>query len=87
MRRAGLFFLALALLCSDLALPSHAEATFRRGRYRPGPGPMPPGWDWWRIYPWSPYNYGRNPYNPAVVGYPYIVPTPYPVYSPMGSPS
>jgi uncharacterized protein (TIGR03000 family) len=37
-----------------------------------------PGWDWRRIYPWSPYNYGRNPYYPAV--YPYVVP--YPVYSP-----
>jgi hypothetical protein len=33
-----------------------------------------PGWDWWRIYPWSPYNYGRNPYNPIVYPYPY---TPY----------
>lgn len=22
----------------------------------------PPGWDWWRIYPWSPYNAWRNPY-------------------------
>jgi uncharacterized protein (TIGR03000 family) len=37
-----------------------------------------PGWDWWRIYPWSPYNYGRNPYNPIV--YPYV--QPYPVYQP-----
>jgi uncharacterized protein (TIGR03000 family) len=38
----------------------------------------PPGWDWWRIYPWSPYNYGRNPYNP--IRYPYY--EPYPVYVP-----
>jgi hypothetical protein len=34
-----------------------------------------PGWDWWRTYPWSPYNYGRNPYNPIRIypypGYPY----------------
>jgi hypothetical protein len=46
------------------------------------------GWDWWRTCPWSPYNYGRNPYNPAVVLYPYIVPnrfrayTPYRLYNP-----
>jgi uncharacterized protein (TIGR03000 family) len=40
-----------------------------------------PGWDWWRIYPWSPYNYGRNPYNPA--WYPYVAP--YPVYAPYAS--
>src|SRR5438093_452151 len=31
---------------------------------RSNPG-IVPGSDWWRIYPWSPYNYGRNPYNPA----------------------
>ncbi len=40
-----------------------------------------PGWDWWRTYPWSPYNYGRNPYNPIVVPYPYYV-NPLPVYTP-----
>jgi uncharacterized protein (TIGR03000 family) len=40
-----------------------------------------PGWDWWRTYPWSPYKYGRNPYNPIV--YPYVAPYPayYPYYS------
>jgi uncharacterized protein (TIGR03000 family) len=37
-----------------------------------------PGWDWQRIYPWSPYNYGRIPYNPAVVP----VPVPYYAYEP-----
>jgi uncharacterized protein (TIGR03000 family) len=42
-----------------------------------------PGWDWWRIYPWSPYNYGRSPYNPA--WYPYVVP--YPVYTPYAAPT
>jgi uncharacterized protein (TIGR03000 family) len=41
-----------------------------------------PGSDWWRIYPWSPYNYGRNPYNPIVVPYPYPYVYPYPVYPP-----
>jgi uncharacterized protein (TIGR03000 family) len=76
------------LLGSGLVLPPHANATFRRIRYRPAPGPMP-GSDWWRIYPWSPYNYGRNPYNPAIVYpyvYPYVVPYPYPVYPPPASP-
>src|SRR5665213_3345298 len=36
-----------------------------------------PGWDADRIYPWSPYNYGRNPYNPAMGSYP---PPYYPAY-------
>jgi len=35
-----------------------------------------PGWDWQRTYPWSPYNYGRNPYNPAIMPY-YSQPYPY----------
>ena len=39
-----------------------ADLAHRNGRL--------PGWDWWRIYPWSPYNYGRNPYNPIWI-YPY----------------
>jgi uncharacterized protein (TIGR03000 family) len=32
-----------------------------------------PGWDWWRIYPWSPYNAWRNPYwyPPYNYNYPY----------------
>jgi uncharacterized protein (TIGR03000 family) len=42
-----------------------------------------PGWDWWRIYPWSPYNYGRNPYNPIILPYPmYYSGYPYPLYVP-----
>jgi uncharacterized protein (TIGR03000 family) len=41
-----------------------------------------PGWDWWRTYPWSPYNYGRNPYNPIIYPYPYVAGYPYPVYPP-----
>jgi uncharacterized protein (TIGR03000 family) len=39
-----------------------------------------PGWDWWRTYPWSPYNYGRNPYNPILYPYPYVYG--YPGYDP-----
>jgi uncharacterized protein (TIGR03000 family) len=85
MRRGLLFPLALLLASAVLlSLPGTAEAQRRfigRG-FRPGFRPFPPnrmpGWDWRRIYPWSPYNYGRNPYNPII--YPYI--NPYPVYNP-----
>lgn len=50
------------------------------GSARPAEARTPahmPGWDWRRIYPWSPYNYGRNPYNPAILPYPGYV---YPIY-------
>jgi uncharacterized protein (TIGR03000 family) len=74
---------ALALLL--WANPSQAQVRGFRGRMvRPVRPVFPPnrmpGWDWWRIYPWSPYNYGRNPYNPAWYPYPYTYP--YPVYTP-----
>jgi uncharacterized protein (TIGR03000 family) len=90
MRRSVLFGVFLTVLVCETALPGPAEATFRRGFYRPvyrpaypiTPAHMP-GWDWQRIYPYSPYNYGRNPYNPIVVNYPYYVnPYPYPGYYP-----
>jgi uncharacterized protein (TIGR03000 family) len=88
-------FLRLALV-SGVALlvgASFSQAQYRR--YRPGPVRPPvyrpiyppdhmPGWDWWRTYPWSQYNYGRNPYNPIVE--PYYV-TPYRVYQPQSVPS
>jgi uncharacterized protein (TIGR03000 family) len=45
---------------------------FRRSAFPPN---RMPGWDWRRIYPYSPYNYGRNPYNPIVY------PAYYPYYS------
>lgn len=93
MRRASAALLALALI--TLAWPAPAEATVFRGRpytraaYRPAyPANHMPGWDWWRIYPYSPYNYGRNPYNPIILPYPYpypypyVLPQPYPVYVP-----
>jgi uncharacterized protein (TIGR03000 family) len=79
-----------------LAAPAHA-GLFRPGPpfrpitppLRPATPPMRPdidpnrmpGWDWWRIYPWSPYNYGRNPYNPIIIPYPYPYPYP-PLYGP-----
>lgn len=76
-------FLACVFLACPAILLSTAPVEggpFRPGRgwgyraayARPYSGDRMPGWDWWRIYPWSPYNYGRNPYNPIVVPYPYI---------------
>ena len=62
-----------------VAHPAQAQRRFVRGRVFAGPvfpRNRMPGWDWWRTYPWSPYNYGRNPYNPAWYAYPY------PVYAP-----
>src|SRR5262245_13707627 len=60
-------------------------------------GTRPIGGDWWRIYPWSPYNAWQNPYwyppyNPnypfppdgAYPYNPYLVPQPYPVPFPWG---
>jgi uncharacterized protein (TIGR03000 family) len=81
-------FLALgALACAAVFLSAgRSEAQYRgirTGRVYPpfSPNRMP-GWDWRRTYPWSPYNYGRNPYNP--IRYPYIAP--YPVYAPYVAP-
>jgi uncharacterized protein (TIGR03000 family) len=78
----SLRLLAVGLLsCSALLLLSgSSEAQMRGYRGRVVNRPVhPPGWDWWRIYPWSPYNYGRNPYNPIV--YPDYPPY-YPPYNP-----
>src|SRR5262249_9529323 len=65
--------------------------------YPPSNGTRPIGGDWWRIYPWSPYNAWQNPYwyppyNPnypfppdgAYPYNPYPVPQPYPVPFPWG---
>jgi uncharacterized protein (TIGR03000 family) len=83
-RPLGLGLLAGLVL---LVVAGTSEAQYRglRGRAYGRPVVTPdhmPGWDWWRTYPWSPYNYGRNPYNPIV--YPYVAP--YPVYSPYPMP-
>jgi len=69
--------LCVALLSAAvvLLLAGTSQAQYRG---RPFPPNRMPGWDWWRTYPWSPYNYGRNPYNPII--YPYV--RPYPVYQP-----
>jgi uncharacterized protein (TIGR03000 family) len=97
-------FAVVACLCSGLALLTPAgtsEGAVYRGfpayhamsPYHPvyhpyAPGHMP-GWDWRRTYPWSPYNYGRNPYNPAWIPYPVYYPYayPYPVYAPSTPPA
>jgi uncharacterized protein (TIGR03000 family) len=65
-----------------LGVPQHAEAAPYIGRA----GHMP-GWDWWRTYPWSPYNYGRNPYNPIIVPSYYPYPMTYPPYVPQPEPT
>jgi hypothetical protein len=46
-----------------------------------------PGWDWYRTYPWSPYNAWRNPYwyPPYNPNYPYLPGQAYP-YSPYTGP-
>jgi uncharacterized protein (TIGR03000 family) len=82
--RPLLFALLSGLALLVLSDPAHAQ--YRMGRRAAFPPNRMPGWDWWRIYPWSPYNYGRNPYNPIV--YPYY--DPYPPYPPpysYGAPS
>jgi uncharacterized protein (TIGR03000 family) len=66
------FVLPAAFACFLMAL---ADTSAEAGPFRPfrpamNPNRMP-GWDWQRTYPWSPYNYGRNPYNPIVVPYYY----------------
>jgi hypothetical protein len=65
---------------------------------RPHDNGMMPGSDWWKIYPWSPYNAWKNPYwyPPYNTSYPYPpdqaypyppypVPPPYPA-PPWGGP-
>jgi uncharacterized protein (TIGR03000 family) len=78
--RPLLFALLSGLALLVLSGPAHAQ--YRTGRRAAFPPNRMPGWDWWRTYPWSPYNYGRNPYNPII--YPYI--QPYPVYQPYPAP-
>jgi uncharacterized protein (TIGR03000 family) len=81
-------FLTLGVLAGATVLlaAGNCDAQYfgsRPARIRPNfPPNRMPGWDWRRIYPWSPYNYGRNPYNP--IRYPYIAP--YPVYAPYDMP-
>ena len=50
--------------------------------YPPNQGTRMPGSDWWRTYPWSPYNAWKNPYwyPPYNRYYPYPPDVAYPVY-------
>jgi uncharacterized protein (TIGR03000 family) len=85
MKPLRLFTLGVLACAAVLLLAENCQAQYRGyagGRYRPFPPNRMPGWDWWRTYPWSPYNYGRNPYNPIRV--PYVAP--YPVYTPYAMP-
>ena len=75
---ASLFGCVVVLSAADAA-----RAQVYRGRVAPNRRILP-GSDWWRIYPWSRYNYGRNPYNPIILPYPY--PTPYPAPYPYPNP-
>ena len=51
-----------------------ADLAHRNGRL--------PGSDWWRIYPWSPYNAWKDPYwyPPYNPNYPYPPDSAYPYY-------
>ena len=75
MWRSRRLMISFIVAAAFLHLPEHAQAA-PFARFRPN---RMPGWDWWRIYPYSPYNRGRNPYNP------YVYPVPYPVYIPYAS--
>lgn len=80
MLRSCLWIATLACALMLIAVQPADAAPFRPfvrsygSRYFPN---RMPGWDWWRIYPWSPYNYGRNPYNPIILPYQYAYPYPY----------
>jgi uncharacterized protein (TIGR03000 family) len=83
-QRNRLVFLGLLSLAALLVMveKSSAQYGYRRFGTRRAyfPANRMPGWDWRRIYPWSPYNYGRNPYMPIIM--PYVYPQPYPIYTP-----
>jgi len=79
---SGLTFLAVAKP-AEAAPPVRLAST--PAAYRPVVQPgvhHMPGWDWQRTYPWSAYNYGRNPYNPVVIPAPGYLPYVYPMYVP-----
>jgi hypothetical protein len=102
---AGSLLLVGGVTPAEAAGPVRPVAVVQPGRALPVTGGKigyqridprhPPGWDWWRTYPWSPYNAWRNPYwyppynnyypYPPVQAYPYSyyqVPNVVPVPSP-----
>src|SRR5579872_4609938 len=82
MTRSYLWIVALA--CAGMLTSARPSAAAPFRPLRPVGPVYPrnrmPGWDWWRTYPYSAYNYGRNPYNPYLgpYPYPYVYPYPYP---------
>jgi uncharacterized protein (TIGR03000 family) len=72
---AGLLLAPTAPAAAQSFAPMRSVTPANRPWRPVNPNRMP-GWDWWRTYPWSPYNQGRNPYNPYVVD-PYAQPYPY----------
>jgi uncharacterized protein (TIGR03000 family) len=85
-QRNRLLFLSLLTLATMFAFVEKSSAQgygYRRFAVRRPyfPPNRMPGWDWRRTYPWSPYNYGRNPYNPIIR--PYFYAQPYPVMVPV----
>jgi uncharacterized protein (TIGR03000 family) len=74
MKGAAVVYATRLLLASSFVF-ALLTATSARAENRPFRRARPdrnhmPGWDANRIYPWSPYNYGRNPYNPIITPYP-----------------
>jgi hypothetical protein len=66
--------------------PAYGPANTLAGRrppvYPPNREARMPGSDWWRTYPWSPYNAWKNPYwyPPYNPNYPYPPDAAYPDY-------
>jgi hypothetical protein len=70
--------------------PAYAANSFRGNPWQARPhdnGMAPIGSDWWKIYPWSPYNAWKNPYwyPPYNTNYPYPPDQAYP-YTPYPAP-
>ena len=82
--------------------PTDVPNSSSRNQWQPYPhdnGIAPIGSDWWKTYPWSPYNAWKNPYwyPPYNTNYPYppdeaypytpyTVPSPYPAPRPLPAP-
>ena len=100
----GLLLIAASAQLASAAPPVAPNRTWVQPAYGPAntlpqrrPAPDPsnrggrmPGWDWWRTYPWSPYNAWKNPYwyPPYNHNYPYPPDAAYPVFPyPVPSPA
>ena len=100
----GLLLIAASAQPASAAWPAAPDRPSVSPTYRPAntlPGRRPPtyppnhetrmpGSDWWRTYPWSPYNAWKNPYwyPPYNRNYPYPPDAAYPVFPyPVPSPA